>query len=309
MEDRVSTYPAFCRFLYSLGSLFFVGLWLVSVAWAQEVKAPRGVFLSDSVIKIGERVQFALTYAYPANREVRFPDSVYKYSPFELIGKSYFVTTTRKGISYDSAVYTLTTFETDSVQYLRLPVMVMKGGDTTLVYTDTARIIVVPSIISLPEKPVILTNTEFKEVKLRLNYPYIMLGLGILLVLIIIVYLLFGERIRRSYALRRLQRRYDRFVAEMDGRMAAPMSDKLVESVLSLWKSYLEGLHNVPYTSYTSKEIMNVLDDEKLLENLKVLDRAVYGRLLSQQVQDALTYLQAFAREAYQNKIDEVKNA
>jgi hypothetical protein len=44
---------------------------------------PRGKFLEDS-IRIGEPVRFILSFKYPMDFEVIFPDFLYDFSPFEM---------------------------------------------------------------------------------------------------------------------------------------------------------------------------------------------------------------------------------
>ena len=99
----------------------------IQSAAAQDVKVSGG-FLSDS-LKIGERTAFYLSARYKSDLTVLFPDSTFQFTPFEFQNKVYFPTRTEQGISHDSAVYYLTTFEVDRVQYLDLPLYVILPQD------------------------------------------------------------------------------------------------------------------------------------------------------------------------------------
>src|SRR6476620_2116997 len=64
---------------------------------AQEVKV-NGGFLSDS-LKIGEKTAFYLAAHYPSTQTVVFPDSTFRYFPFEWTDKKYFPTKSKNGTS------------------------------------------------------------------------------------------------------------------------------------------------------------------------------------------------------------------
>ncbi|WP_192811682.1 hypothetical protein [Pontibacter sp. BAB1700] len=81
---------------------------------------PAGSFSKDSV-HIGELVRYTLVHRHPAVQEVILPDSTYNFAPFELVRQEFYPTATRAGISTDSTVYTLRTFDTSPVQSLELP--------------------------------------------------------------------------------------------------------------------------------------------------------------------------------------------
>src|SRR5690242_16983348 len=101
------------RRLIALLVLFNLAL---SIANAQDVKVMGG-FIADS-LKVGEETAFYLSARYRSNLNALFPDSTFGFIPFEYQRKEYFPTQTENGISFDSAVYYLTTFEVDRVQYL-----------------------------------------------------------------------------------------------------------------------------------------------------------------------------------------------
>lgn len=260
-------------------------------------------------VKVGEYVNYALVVQYPEEMELRFPDSLYNYAPFEFIKKIYFPTTTKNKVSTDSTIYQLATYETDSIQSLALPIYVLKDGDTTLVYTEVDSVIVSPVLVTISDTTKLIANTNYNAVKQVINYPYIIIGVGTLVVLIIVLYLIFGERIRKAYYLGRLKRNYERFATQFEKYLQNVLDSKQIEKGLGIWKSYLENLQDIPYTTYTSKEIEEKIHDKELTLSLKHLDRAIYGNMIDESIKPSLSFLFQYARKAYQLKIEEVRNA
>ncbi len=270
--------------------------------------APVGKFLADTM-KIGQDVQYSLVLRHPAWLEVRFPDSISSYAPFELKSKKYFPTVTGlDGNSIDSAVYTLTTFDSDSIQRLALPVMVLAGTDTSLVAGTVDSIRLALTVLNSPGPDQLIAHANYMEVPKGINYPLIGLGLLGVVVVALGIYLVFGERIRRSFRLQRMKRRYERFLAEFD-RQNNTRNSTMMEHAVAVWKAYLQGLHGKPYTSFTSKEMAEAIADEQMIHSLKTIDRVIYGHLDSEAPQQALLILRKFAENAYQQQIGEVRNA
>lgn len=285
--------------------LFFMGMF--ANANAQKLY-PKGKFLADQV-KIGEQIKYVLTLEHSADVEVLFPDSTYNFAPFELIEKRYFPTITN-GLSRDSAVYILQTFELDSLQQLALPIFVLNGGDTSMIRSDFSQVLLKEITMNVPisEEVKTLENTEYLATKQELNYPIIILIGVILIVVLILIFVIFGGRIRKSFRLQRLKRQYERFANDYKRQISNNPDVKKIEKGLYLWKNYLEDLQKIPFTSYTSREISTIIADEKLLTSLKNIDVAIYGNLYNEQTENAFIVLQTHAFEAYQYKLEEVRN-
>lgn len=285
--------------------LFFMGMF--ANANAQKLY-PKGKFLADQV-KVGEQIKYVLTLEHSADVEVLFPDSTYNFAPFELIEKRYFPTITN-GLSRDSAVYILQTFELDSLQQLALPIFVLNGGDTSMIRSDFSQVLLKEITMNVPisEEVKTLENTEYLATKQELNYPIIILIGVILIVVLILIFVIFGGRIRKSFRLQRLKRQYERFANDYKRQISNNPDVKKIEKGLYLWKNYLEDLQKIPFTSYTSREISTIIADEKLLTSLKNIDVAIYGNLYNEQTENAFIVLQTHAFEAYQYKLEEVRN-
>ncbi len=260
-------------------------------------------------VKVGEYINYALVATYPEDMELRFPDSSYNYASFEFIKKIYFPTVTKDKVSTDSTIYQLATYELDSIQSLALPVYVLENGDTTLVYTEVDSVRIQPILVTLPDTVKLIANTNYNAVQQLFNYPYLIIGAGTAIVLILVLYLIFGERIRKAYYLSRLKRNHERFVSQFEKYLQNILDSKQTEKGLGIWKSYLENLQDIPYTTYTSKEIEEKIHDKDLTLSLKHLDRAIYGNMMDESIKSSLSFLFQYAQKAYQLKIEEVRNA
>jgi hypothetical protein len=281
-------------------------------ALAQDVKVSGG-FLSDSV-KIGQETAFYLSARYPSNLNVIFPDSAFDFAPFEFERKNYFPTNTTHGISVDSTVYYLSTFEIESLQTLSLPVYILNERDCTTYASNVDSVKLVELVAQVPDsipanKLPLIQNTQYIPVYLQFNYIIAIIAVAVLITLSVIVWIVFGKRILRHFKTRRLLKKHSEFmvsytkaVDEIQKAFSAPSA----ENALSLWKKYLEHLELRPYTKLTSRELMAVLNDQPLIENLRNIDKAIYGHNTS--VVDSLHHLKGVADQRFNQKLEEVKH-
>lgn len=294
--------------------IYVVTLYLfthVSV-YAQEIKVSGG-FLKDS-IQIGEPVGYYLTTAYPQALTVLFPDSTYSFVPFEFEGKKISVTHTLKGISRDSVVYYLSTFEIDKIQYLSLPVFVTSARDCTA-YSPQADTVYLIELVTSPPDSVsaenlpLKANTLYEKVFSQFNYIILIVLVAVLLLTAVIVWIVFGKRIIKYFKLKKLQKSHLKFMDAFTDhfqQLNNIFSSERAEATISLWKKYLEQLEQRPYTKLTTRETLEMEPNEKLGNNLKMIDRAIYGNQTS--VNEPLEELKKFAEERFLKKLEEVKN-
>ncbi|MBK5277402.1 MAG: hypothetical protein JJE09_00920 [Bacteroidia bacterium] len=294
-------------------SISIVILLISSVAFGQDIKV-RGSFMADSV-KIGEQIPFSLTASYPKNLTVIFPDSTYSVSPFEFQKKKFFTTQTTDGLSYDSVVYLLATFEIDSVQQLKLPVYVVNKIDCTAVFSNLDDVILnqlvrnIPDSVAAQDLP-LKTNTNYLNVKWLFNYPVALIISGGLLVLAIVGFLIFGKRVRKYFLLRKLNRNHQNFITKFSETISglhSEFSTIKVEAALVLWKNYMENLVQTPFSKLTSKEIIRLDQNEQLGSALHSIDRAVYGGINSSSEQ-SLESLRLYCEQQFRIKLEETKN-
>jgi hypothetical protein len=296
---------------YSLQAVFYS---LFSILCSLSITAqipswtpPKGKFLSDSV-KVGLPVQYALSYRHKATADVFFPDSVYNFAPFELVKREYFNTVTDQNGSLDSVIYTLISFEVTPVQELSLPVYVRAKGDCTRVFAPMDYVIL-NSII----KPNTNIDTLFLKKDTRLipiaqqvNFPLIFLIIIGLLLITGMVFWFFGKPIRRQVRLFNFKRRYDDF-RKLFQRLSRGTDDakkrlENIEKAVVLWKKYIERIENKPFTTFTTKEILDNLKDNRLSDALREIDATVYGGVYSSKTIASLQVLQELAAGLYRER-------
>lgn len=292
----------------------FISLLLIlcsNAITAQQVKV-QGGFMADS-LRIGDEVFFYLSAHSNKKDQVIFPDSTFDYAPFELLDKEYFATRTRDSTSIDSAVYHLATFEVDEIQALRLPVFRISARDSTAYFTQLDSINVQMVVKDLPEQisadlPVRAT-IGYQQVPLRFNYPILIIGFTLLLVLAAVTWFTFGESIQRHYRIKRMKRSHAQFVEAFNSKLnvlSTRFSRSDAEDALGLWKRYMEGLNQVPYTRLTTPELQKTGTDKPVIRSLQQLDAAIYG--YGENVRDAFSELRNYTEARFARKINEEKN-
>lgn len=298
------------RTLVTILIVLFAGA-LASVD-AQDIQV-KGYFRTDSA-SVGEVIPYILTARYPRHLQVLFPDSTYTFTPFEAAGKKYFPTRSTDTFSQDSAVYLLSTFELDSIQQLRLPVFVLQERDCLTVYPtmDSIRLRfkVAMALDSIPaEKLPLKANTAYQQVKWILNYPFVLIGVGIVIVAALVAWLVFGKRIKKYFMLRRMKRQYHGFLQrfrESINRMGSNAPSPVAEDALLLWKKYMEDLERYPFTKSTSREILKRFSHNGLSQALRSIDRGIYGGYGAPP--EPFRFLEDYSRQQFAKKEEEVKN-
>jgi hypothetical protein len=281
-------------------------LWLASPGFAQtdSLVVTRGRFLGDTM-KVGMPVQYALSSRHLAATPVIFPDSGFAYGPFEWVGKKYFPTRTdRRGISTDSAVYTLVSFRLEDVQHLALPVYVVHARDCTAVFAAPDSIFLKRLVV--PEAAAQLrTNTTPAAVPRQANYPLFAGIVAGILLLAGVVYLSFGKRIMKRYKLFRMGRHHRGFVNDYEKlvrRIRQQVDVATVANAVVIWKEYMEWLEERPFSTYTTKEIVEILPDQGLAEALQETDRVIYAQMPSENSFRSVRTLEYIALRRYREK-------
>ncbi len=295
---------------YILTSIFYI-LFTSSTSAQQQIKV-HGKFSSDSV-KIGKPIEFYLSAHYPEKLNLLFPDSTFSFAPFELQKKRYVTTKTENGISRDSVIYVLTSYEIDSIQTLKLPVFVVNAMDCTQVFSNTDSVFFQHLVKAIPdslttEKLPLKTNTEYLGVRWQLNYILAAIIGGVLLIALILVWVFFGKRIRKYFKLKRMASGYEAFVLKFDNaiqKLESGFSPQHAETTLVIWKNYLETLLAKPYTKYTSKEIRTIENSDELGNALSEIDRMIYGHT-RENVRPPFVNLKEYVQQQFEKKKSEV---
>ncbi len=264
---------------------------------------PEGTFLSKE-FKVGKPIQYALSYRHNPGLDIFFPDSTYDFSPFQYLKREYFSTQTDASGSLDSVVYTLVSFETDSLQHLKLPVYVMNQKDCTARYS-ALQSIPLRSLVKPEDKNAALkSTTALVLLDDQINYPLYFILLIAAAVLGGLTYWLFGASIRRRGRQFQLWRRHlefrGNFQRYLRGATDSRQAVTNVERAVFLWKRYLERVENKPYTTFTTKETVEQFPQAQQLEQaLRETDAVVYGGVTSPQTQESLRILRDLAVRTY----------
>ena len=272
---------------------------------------PKGRFLKDSV-KIGEAVPYVFSYTDRKNRPVIFPDSLYDFSPFELVDKAYFDTNSDSIFSIDSAVYYLTTFEIDTVQKLSLPIYVVLSNDSLSVFAPMDSIILNQVVLQMPDSVKLEETAFYSPVAMQFNYPYWIITLVVLGILALLTLLIYGNQIRKRIKLYRLKQQLAKFNLsfdeEINGLNNDPTKEK-IESVLIFWKTYMERLEKIPYRKLTTKEIIAVQKNSSLEETLKSIDRNIYSPIKVSALQNDFEFLKDYSLDRYNHITETIRHA
>jgi hypothetical protein len=279
---------------------------------AQDVKV-QGGFISDS-LKIGEETAFYLSARYKSNLNALFPDSAFAFTPFEYQRKKYFATQTRNGISFDSTIYYLTTFEVDRVQHLDLPVYIVQPQDCTEFRTSRDSILITQLVAHVPdsvtvEKLPLKETTAYQKVFFELNTWIIIISIVAVVIIVTLIWFLFGKRISRYFTARRLERNHGKFIESYNQflkQLQSAFSRETAEDALKTWKKYMEQLEPVPYTKLTTRETFALIHDENLAQDLRQVDRSIYGHDTS--VVTPLENLKAYADQHFSRRINQLKH-
>jgi len=281
-------------------SLFFIYSVVLSTGFAQNI-TPKGQFLKDS-IQIGEPIEFVLSIKYPKAMEIIFPDSLYNFFPFELTKKTYFPTKSDSVFSVDSAIYYLSTFEIDSIQYLKIPVYKVNEFDSLIIWTAQDSVILRHTVESIPDSVIMVTNTNYVEVPMAFNYPYASIALIIFIVVTLVLWFIFSKTVINKIQVYRLKNRNLKFIGAFDNLVKNKFLNS--EEILILWKNYLEKLKGEPFTKLTTTEIVSLLKFSNVEISLMAIDRNIYGPKDESLLSDAYQAIKDIAQNEYMNKVN-----
>lgn len=273
----------------------------------------KGKFQEDSAI-IGQPIHYSLYVKHPKNQEVFFPKANQNFGSFETVKREFFATKTTASGSLDSAVYTLRLFNLAPVQKLQIPIYLQQEPDCTLIYP------VVDSIFLkrlLPHPEQIDLDSLYQSIPIQPVSPKTdlknVVAAGIsLLILAGLIYWVFGKAITKlfkRYLLWRRHREYRRTFQRYARQVAGtPVGLSNLEKAFSAWKKYLEALTQLPFTTFTSKEMLDNLADETMEKVLNEMDSAIYGGNFSTNTVESVQYLDSLAANLYALEQEKIQN-
>lgn len=268
-------------------------LWSLSAAGQK----PKAIFFEDSVT-VGKEIRMAMSYLHSGKSDIVFPDSSFDFSPFRYVSSELFETRTVEGKSLDSVIYTLVTYELDSV--LAVQPFIKNLQTEEILYADSAQVHLKFSITEENIRtPRVKETVNVFRVPKEINFPkmsYYVLGF---LVLTFLVSAFFGDWIRKKYHLWKFDRRHQHFIADFRKMAQSPRNITNNERALKEWKAYLEELEKEPVSTMSTSELGKLYENERLESALKMFDSAIFGGVISEQLPFAYRILQDFAVKRY----------
>ena len=290
--------------------IFISFLFIISFkSIGQEIKV-EGNFIEDS-IQIGNIVSYNLNISYPNNIEVLLPDSNYNYIPFEYINKSYSSTINDSIYNYDEVNYKFTSFNLDSIQFLKLPVFIINSKDSLIMYSNTDSIFLMEFIKELSDSLNVKSNTKFSFVGLAIDYIFITKITSFLILFLITFYLLFRKKINKYFKIRIAKKEYNTFINKIEKLNDEIQNDFKIEKIelfLLLWKRYNEKVSKYPYSSLTTSEIIHLGIVNDIKENINSLDNTIYGNKKMIDFKKNFIMLKKHSTKIFNNKLKEINN-
>jgi hypothetical protein len=271
---------------------------------AQELKV-EGYFMQDSA-KLGERVAYVLKATYPPNKNIVFADSTYDFSPFVLLEKKSFISSTENGVTLDSAVYYVSNFSLDPLANLAVPVFEIFKYDSLTYYPELASINLQLTIAEIPQEPIFRPNNVYQPIAKDFNYPLmlgILAGIG---VLVGVVLFFFGKQIQYHWQVWLEKRRYVRFSQRWRKAQTAFAEQPTMEradELLGLWKGYMEHLNRKPFRDWTTTEISNFLENKEIIKDFRAIELIIYAGKQGEDLPLACANLLNICTQSYQQKI------
>ncbi|WP_367913800.1 hypothetical protein [Leadbetterella sp. DM7] len=268
-------------------------MWSLSVA----AQKPRAVFFEDSVT-VGKETRMAMSYLHSSKSDIVFPDSSFDFSPFRYVSSELYETRTVEGKSLDSVIYTLVTYDLDSVLFVKPYIRNLRTGET--IYADPAKVYLKFSITGENiREPRVKETVNVFRVRKEVNLPkitYYVLGF---LALGFLVIAFFGDWLRKKYRLWKFDRTHQRFLSDFRKMAMSPKSLGNNERALKEWKIYLEELENEPVSTMSTSELGKLYENERLESALKMFDSAIFGGVISEDMPLAYRVLQDFSVKRY----------
>jgi hypothetical protein len=264
-----------------------------------------GKFQEDSV-KIGQTIHYSLWVQHRGKNELFFPNAQINVAPFEIIQKDYFKTKMiRPGVYVDSAVYQMRLFSLQNPKVLQIPVYTASDIDCTAIYPQADSLYVkklVPNAASI-DLDSLYQSIPFEPLTPKKDIKTFLFDFLVLLIIIGIINWIFGKRIRMGfelYLLWRKNRDFQRNFARLKRNVnESDAGLRNLEKALILWKTYLENITGLGFSTSTSKEIIDLLPDKQLEKSLNDLDFAIYGGNFSERTVQSLNNLLKIAETTY----------
>ena len=229
---------------------------------------------------IGDTIYFISTINYPKNIEIIQPDSSNDYKTFEYIDKLIFPSLKIKDRVLDSTIYLLRTFNTDTIQSLKLSSYIINNNDSLKITSTEDDLIISNQIKKIDQSLKVKYNTILSKINKLINYKYVTYIIAIILLIIGLTYILFGKRIVIFFKIHRLKKAFKSFETKFQKQQMIYKKEKSkneIEKLLVIWKVFMEFISNKTYLSSTTKEIEKFNSNKKIISSLKEFDKNIYS--------------------------------
>ena len=239
----------------------------------------KGYFIKENKT-IGDTIYFISTINYPKNIEIIQPDSSNDYKTFEYIDKLIFPSLKIEDRVLDSTIYLLRTFNTDTIQSLKLSSYIINNNDSLKITSTEDNLIISNQIKKIDESLKVKYNTILSKINKLINYKYVTYIIAIILLIIGLTYILFGKKIVIFFKIHRLKKAFKSFETKFQKQQMIYKKEKSkneIEKLLVIWKVFMEFISNKTYLSSTTKEIKKFNSNKKIISSLKEFDKNIYS--------------------------------
>ncbi|MBD8487681.1 hypothetical protein IFO69_02860 [Echinicola sp. CAU 1574] len=287
---------------------FSILLYLIHFSVHAQGLKVEGYFLQDSA-KLGERVGYVLKAEYPTKMNIVFPDSTFEYRDFSFLEKQTFTSYTPDSITQDSAVYYLSNFSLDPIKTYALPVFEILKYDSLVHYADNDSLALTLTIQPLPEELTFKDNDKYLSIEKDFNYPYLLIFLGIILIIGLVVLVVFGKKIQKQWAARKLKKQHKKFLSKWNETVQTLQekpSLQAADETLWVWRDYMERLTGKPYREWTATEIGEQMERPEIVKEFRKIEIIIYANRPSEDILATCDKLKEICVEMYNQKIKEI---
>lgn len=275
---------------------------MASVSRAQEKIS---ITVSKDSIQVGEPFEVFVSLSYPIKRQVLFPDSNTSFKDFILLDKKHNNTISNDSISTDSAVYTFTSFELISPQYISIPIYLVTKNDSIELKSDSIPISILEITDSIPTTIEVKENLSAEKIPLKYNYIYLLITIGIGVWALSLILILFGKKAIRAFKVRQLLKSHNKFITTF---RSIPSDITNAEKLLITWKFHIKKITKHPFDSYSTTEIYQITKSEELKEWLRTFDKMIYSNQNEGNIDQAKEGLLNFSQRFVDKRINKIKN-
>jgi len=239
----------------------------------------KGYFVKENKT-IGDTIYFISTINYPKNIEIIQPDSSNNYKTFEYIDKLIFPSLKIEDRILDSTIYLLRTFNTDTIQSLKLSSYIINNNDSLKITSTEDNLIISNQIQKIDQSLKVKYNTILSKINKLINYKYVTYIIAVILLIIGLTYILFGKKIIIFFKIHRLKKAFKSFENKFEKQQIIYKKEKSkneIEKLLIIWKVFMEFISNKTYLSSTTKEIKKFNNNKKIITSLKEFDKNIYS--------------------------------